>query len=224
MSKAQALEVSPSELRPNSFNVNVMSPENEQKLENSIDRFDGLFKPILVREVEGESGYEILGGEHRWIVATKKGLATVPIWNLGPISDVQAKEISLADNARYGADDALELANLLKDLDESGDIVKSFLPYTEVDIASIFAASTIALDELEIEEKHEEEPGVAPEPPTARAPKTHTMMRFKVPIEDAEWITELIVKIQSEHGYTAEDQATNAGDALVHLLKGVSAD
>jgi len=43
-------------------------------------------------------------------------------------------------------------------------------------------------------------------------------VRFKLANEDAERLTELIETTKQEHGFTAEDQATNAGDALVHLL------
>jgi hypothetical protein len=214
--KAQSLEVSPDELRPNKFNCNVMSPEQELKLEGSLNRFDGLFKPILVREVLGSPGYEILGGEHRWLVAKKQRLETIPIWNLGIIPDKLAKEISLVDNTRYGADDTLALSEFLKELGDSADI-QSFLPYSDVDIQAIFSASDIALDELELEEFSEDEKKIE-EPPATKAPKTHTIMRFKISLEDAERLTKLIASIQIKHGYTASDQITNAGDALVHLL------
>ena len=215
--KAQALEVSPDELRPNPWNTNFVSVENESRLENSVDRFDGLFKPIIVRQVEGVEGYEILGGEHRWIVAKRKRLATVPIWNLGTIPDNRAKEISIADNARYGADDTVALAELFKELGESPEVIQSYLPYGDVDIQSIFSSTDIALDELDLDEEIKSDEKID-EPKLPRTPKTHTIMRFKVPIEDAERITELISTIQREQGYTSADQMTNAGDALVHLL------
>lgn len=213
--KAQALEVSPDALRPNPWNTNHCSVENETRLENSLDRFDGLFKPILVREVAGVDGYEILGGEHRWIVAKRRKLATVPIWNLGLIPETKAKEISIADNARYGADDTLALSELFKDLGESPEVIQSYLPYADVDIQSIFSATDIALDDLALDEEIAD---AAPEPVAPKAPKTHSIMRFKVSIEDAERIAERIAATQRDYGYSSSDQLTNAGDALVHLL------
>lgn len=216
MLKAKALEVPTSDLRPNPWNTNFCSPENEAKLEASVDRFAGLFKPILVRQVKDSTGYEILGGEHRWLIASRKRLKTVPIWNLGEIDDKIAKEISLADNARYGADDTLALSELLQGLGDSEEL-QSFLPYSDIDLREIFSSSDISLAELETEELPEDATKIE-EPLAARAPKTHTMIRFKVPIEDAERLTKLIVQTQKKYGYTAEDQATNAGDALVHLL------
>lgn len=214
--KAQALEVSVNDLRPNPWNTNVMSAGLESRLENSLDRFDGLFKPILVREVADTPGYEILGGEHRWLLAKRRGAKLVPIWNLGLIDDKTAKEISIVDNARYGADDTLALSELFKELGESPEDLQSYLPYGDIDIQSIFSSTDIALDDLALDEENEKD--LDAEPITAKAPKTHTMMRFKVAIEDAERLSELIARTQKEYELTGSDQATNAGDALVHLL------
>ena len=46
-------------------------------------------------------------------------------------------------------------------------------------------------------------------------------MRFKVPIEDAEFVTALIERTRKTQRFTDEDSLTNAGNALVHLLKGL---
>ncbi len=45
-------------------------------------------------------------------------------------------------------------------------------------------------------------------------------MRFKVTNADAEKITREISQVRKTHGFTAEDDLTNAGDALVYLLLG----
>jgi ParB-like chromosome segregation protein Spo0J len=213
------LVADPRALKRNEWNSNHVSPENEHKLDEAIKRF-GFFKPIIVREVPG--GFEILGGEHRAASAERLGLTEVPIFNLGPISDKEAKEISLADNARYGSDDALQLAAILEDIGDAEDI-QSYLPYTESDLTSIFASTNIALDDLDLDDL---EPGKeeTPEPAATKTPKTHTVMRFKVAIADAERVTETIAKVQKRHGYTAADDLTNAGDALVHLLFAAQTD
>ena len=56
--------------------------------------------------------------------------------NLGRISDKKAKEIGLVDNGRYGADDTLQLAQLLDGLGVQADELSSFMPYSESDFAS----------------------------------------------------------------------------------------
>lgn len=210
------LELPVEELRPNEFNSNFVSPENETKLDASIRRF-GVFKPIVIRQI-ALGAFEIIGGEHRWEAAKRVGLKKVPVIDLGPISDNEAKEISLADNARYGADDALALSELLQSLGSSEDI-QSFLPFSDIDVQALFSASDIALDDLVLDENFDGDKEEAHEEPAAlKTPKTHTVMRFKVANEDAEKITSLISTLQKRHGFTAADQLTNAGDALVHAL------
>jgi ParB-like chromosome segregation protein Spo0J len=207
------------ELRPNPFNPNSVGPANEAKLDKSLEKFGGLFKPIIVREIKGwkDDGprYEILGGEHRWLSAVRAKLKKVPIFNLGPIDDKTAKEISIADNARYGFDDDLLLADVLASIG-TADEIQSFLPYGAADLEAIISSSTIALDELELPETLEDHE--LPEEKLAKTPRTHTIMRFKVALADAERITERIVAVKHEHGLTTSDDLTNAGDALVQIL------
>lgn len=211
---AQYLELKPSQLRKNSWNTNKVTPENERKIRASLKR-NGVFKPIIVRETD-EGVYEILGGQHRWEQAIELGLDKLPVFNLGRIDDKRAKKISLADNARYGTDDTIELAELLKTLDT--DELQVFLPYGESDINEIFS-SNIALEELELEEDIETKLETPDDlEPVVKPAKTHTIMRFKVPIADAERITALIATTQKEYGFTEADELTNVGDALVHIL------
>lgn len=215
MTQPKLLELTPDRLQPNPWNTNIVDPINETKLDESVRR-NGLFKPVIVREIAG-GVYEIIGGEHRWEAAKRVGLQTVPVVNLGTISDEKAKEISIIDNARYGADDVVALSELLKELGSMDDL-QIYLPYGDEDLTSIFSSSDIALDELGVDENFEKTEEDDPEPPAAKAPKTHTVMRFKVSLNDAEKITALIAKTQRAQGLNTADDLTNAGDALVHLL------
>lgn len=208
------LSLHPSILRPNPWNSNIVSPDNERKLDEAIKRL-GFFKPVVVREVAGVEGYEIIGGEHRWGSAKRLGLEAIPVINLGMIDDTRAKEIAVADNSRYGADDSALLAQILEDI--GLDNVQDFLPFTDADTRSLFSSIDIALAELDLEETDAPEAKVD-EPAQPKAPKTHTVMRFKVSLGDAEKITELIARTQKDHGFTTSDDLTNAGDALAHLL------
>jgi len=207
----QFLDLPTGELRKNPWNTNYVDPTNQRRLKAAVERF-GFFKPIIVREHEG--GYQILGGAHRWEIAVELGMETVPCANLGVIDDVRAKEIGLADNARYGDDDATQLSELLAEL--GGADVQEFLPYSDDDIASLYETS-IALEELDAPEDEPETEADAEDLP-AKAPKTHTMIRFKVPVGDAERISDVIAKVQRRQGFDMADDLTNAGDALVFLL------
>lgn len=211
--RAAMMEAPIDSLSPNPWNTNHVSAENEKKLVASFKKF-GCYKPIIVREKE-DGGLEILGGEHRWRTARSLGYRTVPIVNVGRIDDQKAKEIGLVDNGRYGEDDSLELAALLNGM-ENLDEIMNFLPYAEDDLAAIFASSSIDFDSLDIPDDADDK---IPELPTAKAVQTHQVMRFKVPVDDAEGITALIERTMKSQGYTDDDSMTNAGNALVHILK-----
>lgn len=205
----QIEQLDPDVLRPNPWNVNTVDSMNEEKISASIQRL-GYFKPIIIRTLP-DGTKEILAGEHRVRAALRAGDTEVPVLDLGEIDDEKAKEISLVDNARYGTDDALRLSELLKSLG-SEDELASFLPYSEAEFASIFATDSIDLDELDLPDDVEDHVDI----PTAKV-QTHQVMRFKVPIADADSVTNIIEAIMKTQGYTEADSLTNAGDALVFL-------
>lgn len=202
-------------VRPNPWNTNMMSPDNWAKLIESVKRF-GLFKPVLVRELDGE--YQIIGGQHRWEAVKELGIEEVPVINLGPIDDAKAKEIGLVDNGRYGADDTLALAELLKELSADADL-STFLPYSQEDLSALFTATDIDLDSLTLSE--DDTDTLPDEPVTDSKPvRTHQVMRFKVPIDDADTVSKIIKEIIETQGYTDGSSLENAGDALVYLCSG----
>lgn len=215
MSSIQFLSVPIGDLRRNPWNTNRTTPEMDAKIQASLKR-NGMFKPVLVREVLGIQGYEIIGGEHRWEQAVELGWTEITIANLGLISEIRAKEIGVIDNARYGADDTLTFAELLKELGSTEEL-QEFLPYGSSDLDAIFASSVISLDDLEIDENFEVNPDDEL-PPSPKEAKTHTIVRFKIPLMDAERLTALISDTQKLHGFTDADQMTNAGDALIHII------
>jgi ParB/RepB/Spo0J family partition protein len=216
MSKIKLETRKPSELAANPWNTNVVSPENQQKLEESVKRF-GMFKPIVVRELDG-GVLQIIGGQHRWEAAQALGHTDVPVINLGRISDKKAKEISLVDNGRYGADDTLQLAHLLEDIGVDANELASFMPYSESDFASIFSSVNISLDDLDLPDGDE----LPAKTPNSKPVQTHQIMRFKVPVDDVSVITDLIERTMKEQRYVDEDSLSNAGNALVFLLSKVA--
>lgn len=205
--------LSPELLVSNPWNSNVMSLENEMKLAESLKR-NNMYDAIIARQLF-DGSYQILGGEHRTRVAKKIGIKELPVIVLKNISDNQAKEISLTHNARYGADDSLKLSDLLNSLDDAS-ILTDIMPYSMIEIETLMSASKIDFDSLvsldfdddEIDELSEK----------TFLPKTHTIMRFKVSIEDAASIEEMLKESIKINGFTESDALTNAGDALVHCL------
>lgn len=202
--------VNPLEIAQNPWNSNVVSPDNERKLDASLTRL-GMFKPLVTRRLPGGQ-LQVLGGAHRLAAAIRMGMEEVPIIDLGTVSDKKAKEISVVDNGRYGTDDATRLADLLKSLDADAGELESFVPFSGDELTAIFASSSISLDDLGFDKEGED-----PMPTIPTAPKTHQIMRFKVPIEDAERVSAVIEKIIRDQGFKDSDSLTNAGDALVQL-------
>lgn len=202
----------PKSLTNNDWNSNIVSADNEIKLDRSVKEF-GMFKPVLVRTLR-DGTLQILGGEHRVESAIRNGQKKVPIVNLGEIDDVRAKEISLIDNGRYGADDALKLAELMGSL--KGESLSEFLPFSDNEIDAIFSSIDINLDDLEIGETNPND--IPPDSCTSqREAQTHQIMRFKIPVQDAHLVTDRIEQIIKQQNFNDSDSLTNAGDALIHL-------
>lgn len=217
LEKMEISWVSPKSLKANDWNPNhITSAEVEGKLDESIKRF-GMFKPILVRQLESGE-LEIIGGEHRARRGAEAGLETVPVLNLGVIDDIRAKEIGLLDNGRYGSDDALELSELLKQIEPD---FKSFLPYTDEDLAALEAAEQIDFSDLEMDSNDSEDPGLST---TISRVQTHQIMRFKVPVDDAHSVEDVMNYIIKTQNFSDQDSLTNAGDALVWLVKNSKAE
>jgi len=205
------LHLNPNTLKPNAWNPNVVDRENQEKLDASLERL-GTFKPILVRELD-DGTLEILGGKHRRDSAIRREVSKVPVINLGKIDDTRAKEISLVDNERYGEDDAITLQKMLNGLETANEL-PNFLPLTSDDLDLILADHSINIDDFDIDIDDD----LPIEKPTPSSP-THRIMRFKVQIDDAERLSDLIEKTIKINGLNSSDALTNAGDALVHICK-----
>ncbi len=206
-------QIDPARLTRSRFNPNEVDPINLEKLRTSVERL-GFFDSIKVRELE-DGSLEILGGEHRAKIAIALGMDSVPCTMLGRIDDKTAHEIMLADNHRYGQDDPEKLSLLIDEIGDLGELV-SLLPLDESEMAGFFGQDMgdDALGELDgFDSDSDKITDVLPK----NAP-THKILRFKIAIEDADRIGDLLFKIQTEQGFTDSDQLTNAGDALTWLL------
>jgi ParB family transcriptional regulator, chromosome partitioning protein len=201
----------PATLKPNPWNSNYVSPENEAKLRKSIEKL-GVYKPIICRQL-ADGTLEILGGQHRAQVAASTAMTIVPVVNLGVLSDKRAKEIGLADNGRYGTDDALKLSEILESIGVTEAV--EFLPFEDRDLAAIFSASEIDLDDLSLPDEEEKDPV-----PEVRTGATHQMLVFKVALADVEELSSLVDSVVRAKGYDkGVDSKEAAGLALLDICK-----
>lgn len=88
-----------------------------EALEESI-RVNEFYSPIIVQR---STGY-IVAGNHRWLVAVKRGMPTIPAIILD-LTDAEAKRMMIADNriTRLGHDDEALIMNILEDLQDTDD-------------------------------------------------------------------------------------------------------
>lgn len=129
-------------MKANPWNPNRMSDEIFAKEILSIQN-NGFVEPIKIRELT-DGSYEIVDGEHRWRAATQLGLGFVPCVNLGPISDAQAKKLTIIANELRGAPEPVRLAALIKDLntDITLEDLALELPMTRVELDSLVRSAT----------------------------------------------------------------------------------
>lgn len=211
------IAVDPRILKQNPWNPNQVDPINQEKLRESLKQ-TGFYRPIVIRTLNDDS-LEIIGGAHRVTASIELGYKEIPAINLGRIGDVEAKRITLLDNSQYGETDFNKMAEILSEIGTTDEIL-SILPIDDAELAGYFEhdldAQLDALNDMDTDDDPGDEIDLGiKEKPT----KTHEIMRFKVPIDDAELIKERIKTIGTDQGFTESDSLTNAGDCLVWLMK-----
>lgn len=209
--------VNPTGLLKNSWNPNEMSPEAEAKLRNSLEKH-GHVRPILVRELD-DGQLEIVGGAHRVDLSIELGHESVPVINLGQISDEDAKRALLLDNSRYGEDDAARLSALLADIGTADELV-DWVNMDLSDLESLIGSSDSGTDELalldDLDDLGSDDSDL---PETTREIQTHQTMKFKVDLEDAEFVKEVIESIISSQRIDDSDSSVRSGEALLWLCR-----
>lgn len=218
LSNMQSTTRHPKELKPNPFNPNRVGPDNMAKLKRSITEL-GFVSAVVCRELS-DGTLQILGGHHRVEAAIELGLHEVPVLNLGPIDDVRAKKIGLVDNSRYGTDDTIQLARVLEEIGASTQELADFLPFSEADFDVVIRSTDINLDDLQMHMPEDDEEPEDFEERKPRDPKTHDVLRFRVPLADSERINRLIEKTIKREGLSEDDDLTAQGAALAILLLG----
>lgn len=108
--------VSVDRIRHNPWNPNRMDPTMYRKELASIRKF-GFIDPITVRKIGNQ--FEIIDGEHRWRAAKELGIKAVPVYDVGDISDADAKQLTIVMNETRGKPDAKKLGSVLRDLLDS---------------------------------------------------------------------------------------------------------
>lgn len=109
--------IDPNELEANTYNPNMVYPQELKLLEFSIQN-QGWVQPILVNQNK-----EIIDGFHRWLIAKKNGwLVPIAILNL---TEPERKLLTIRINRAKGSHIAFKMSDIIKSLvNEHGMPVK----------------------------------------------------------------------------------------------------
>jgi ParB/RepB/Spo0J family partition protein len=142
--------ISIAELHPNPWNPNVMDERTFEAEKESIREY-GFIDPITVRPHPSQPDiWQILDGEHRWKAAKELGFEKVLIADVGPITDVAAKKLTIIFNETRGEADIGRMGKLLAELnDELGDddaALRAALPFTESELKHLLDIGNVDWD------------------------------------------------------------------------------
>jgi ParB family chromosome partitioning protein len=193
--------LNPTLLQPNPWNSNKVQRKEFDKLKLSLQNY-GAFKPIVVRTL-ADGTLQIVGGYHRNEAAKELGWSSVPVVNLGELSEAKAKEIGLIDNTRYGEDDQELLDTILAEIDDL-DAFEAMMP--EDTLVDMLEEDPLIGEVEELAKDREEKP------------ETHKTLKFKLETDKAEEIEAILSVIAYDHDYKYSDGHSNFGDALYHAL------
>jgi len=104
------------------------------KLMENIKR-NGQIENIIVRELE-TGFYEVVNGNHRYDALCSLGAEKAVCYNLGKISDAQARRIAVETNETRFDTDSVKLAEVLKEISEEFDLseLAETMPFDEDEI------------------------------------------------------------------------------------------
>lgn len=118
-------------VQPNNYNPKLKDTPEYQKVVASIVR-NGLKMPIFVRETE--DGLVIVDGEQRWTAAKELGYDEIYVYNLGNISEEEAKALTIWFEVQVPFDD-VQLAPIIVEL----NAIDIELPFSDEQILDYIA-------------------------------------------------------------------------------------
>jgi len=218
--KVNTKKIKIEELKPNKWNPKLKieeDPDVQQQYEEvvkSIKTF-GLVDPIMVRS-ENEKGeklgyYEIINGYHRFLACQELKMKEVIINDLGKISDLDARKLTIVTEEVKIPIDQVKLSELLKEMSDGIDIEKLVdgLPYSKELIES-----KIELLDFDWDKMNEGEPPNAGDGfPTEEPPAEKILTLIFDNKEDKVLVEEFLELIKKQEG------ASNPIAGLLSFIK-----
>lgn len=184
------------QLHPNNWNPNKMNAFLYAKAYESIQEH-GFFDPILVRpHPEAALGFQIIDGEHRWMVGSDLGMETFPII-VRDVDDVTAKKLTLIANELHGQAEPAKVTALLREIleSESPEEMLKGMPFTE-DVLKGF----LGFDPLPPLPPAPEPPAGSPAPGGPGGEEKWVERTYRMPTDAAAVLDDAIAKARNEAG------------------------
>ncbi len=146
-------KLSISALYPNKFQPRkIFDEESLNDLEKSIKE-RGIIQPIIVRESDENSKYEIIAGERRWLAAQKAGFHEVPVV-VTEADDLKSLEFAIVENVQRNDLNPLEEAQgyqrLINDFSYDQEKVSKFIGKSRSYITNCLRILTLPSDVLDL--------------------------------------------------------------------------
>ena len=176
-------KISISELVSNKFQPRkIFDEESLRDLTNSIKE-RGVIQPIIVRKSrEGNSKYEIIAGERRWLAAQKAGMHEVPVV-ITDVDDLKSLEFSIIENVQRNDLNVIEEARgykrLIEEFSYDQEKVAKFIGKSRSHIANFLRLLSLPENILKLIETKKISPGHA---------------KILVGLNNAEFVAEKIIE------------------------------
>lgn len=187
------------QLEPNPWNPNEQDPETFAKEKVSLRRF-GFVVPIIVRPHPAKKGvWQIIDGEHRLKAGLELQMQMFPSFDVGPISDHEAQQLTVILNELRGKPNPVKLGEVLKRLlaSDSLDRLTEVMPYSKEEYGKI--AHLPEFDWGRLQQQNEQ-----------RAEKRWVERIFRLPVEAAKVLDEAIRKAKEGEPDMTDAQALEA--------------
>ena len=161
---AASTKASISDLKRNRFQPRKKFDEKSlNELTESI-KSRGIIQPIIVRDSDGDSKYEIIAGERRWLAAQKAGLHEVPIVVI-VADDKKALEFGIVENVQRHDLNAIEEAEgykrLIDEFSYDQEQVAKFIGKSRSHITNSLRLLSLPAEVIEFVKENKISPGHA---------------------------------------------------------------
>ena len=134
-------------IKKNPWNPNQMDKKTLKAEKESIVKY-GVVAPIIIRPLKDK--YQIIDGEHRYIVCSELGHKLIPSVIIEGLEDKDAKKLTIILNETKGSNDKIELGKLLGELEKDfGDNLKIGLPFNDDDLNDLIEFGNVEWDKYE---------------------------------------------------------------------------